>query len=90
MNNQIINVVFGQKKQLQITFETKQAICVEIASIHQGSILPVYKGSYEVTPMTVQQLLSTKEKHMLDDVTIHEIPYFETTNEYGETVSIAS
>ena len=53
--------------------------------------LPDYGGDYEVTPSTGEQELQTRNKTMRDDVTVHAIPYHETTNDAGGyTVSIAS
>lgn len=49
-----------------------------------------YQGEYEVTPKTIAQYLFTQDKVMSKDVTVYEIPYAETTNEYGTTVTIAS
>ena len=49
-----------------------------------------YTDSYEVTPTTGEQVLPTRAKTMADDITVHAIPYMETSNEYGLTVSIAS
>lgn len=49
-----------------------------------------YIGEYEVIPKTIIQYLYTKDKTMSKDVTVYEIPYQETANEYGTTVSIAS
>ena len=50
-----------------------------------------YIGSYEVTPSTSEQVLATRRKTMGNDVTVHSIPYVETTNEQGGyTISIAS
>lgn len=49
-----------------------------------------YKGPYEVIPKTIDQTLETKNKLMKDDVTVKEIPYAETSNVYGTTVTIAS
>ena len=49
-----------------------------------------YTESYEVTPTTSEQVLATRAKTMADDLTVHAIPYMETSNEYGLTVSIAS
>lgn len=49
-----------------------------------------YTGEYEVTPKTIAQYLATQDKTMSKDVTVYEIPYAETTNEYGTTVTIAS
>lgn len=59
----------------------------------QGRIhdrLPDYEGPYEATPMITEQFLETKDKSMLDDVTINPIPYQEVSNPYGTTVSIGS
>ena len=47
-----------------------------------------YIGNYEVTPTSSEQSLLTKNKHMEDDVTIHKIPYYETSNLTGITVYI--
>ncbi len=49
-----------------------------------------YKGPYSVIPDVTLQVLNTKDLAMEDDVTVHEIPYKETSNEHGITVSIAS
>lgn len=48
-----------------------------------GSPLPYYEGSYEVTPRKIEQLLETKNKSMLDDVTINAINYAEVANPQG-------
>lgn len=62
--------------------------------IQTGKPIPVvtdpYNGPYEVTPMTIAQVLETELKNMRDDVTVKEIPYAETHNEHGVTVVIAS
>ena len=51
----------------------------------------VYDGAYEVTPQAhEEQILPTKNKRMTDDVTVLRVPYFETSNIYGNTVFIAS
>lgn len=49
-----------------------------------------YYGEYEITPKVIAQYLYTKDKTMSKDVTVYEIPYAETQNDYGTTVSIAS
>ena len=49
-----------------------------------------YTGEYTVTPKAHDQtVLPTKRKQMLDDVTVLEVPYYETSNESGVTVYIA-
>lgn len=51
-----------------------------------------YEGEYEVTPLAfVEQTLMTNGRVMRGDVTVHEVPYHETSNVAGGvTVSIAS
>lgn len=58
---------------------------IKIADNHQG--LP-YTGEYEVTPTMGEQVLSTRSKTMRDDVTVHAIPYTQTTNESGGYTAI--
>lgn len=51
----------------------------------------VYDGEYEVTPQAhKEQILLTKNKSMTDNVTVLRVPYFETSNIYGNTVFIAT
>jgi len=46
--------------------------------------VPPYEGSYEVSPLVgAEIILPTSGKRLEDDVTILEIPYYETTNEAG-------
>lgn len=47
-----------------------------------------YEGKYTVTPKTISQTLHTANLVMDDNVTVLEIPYFETANETGDTVYI--
>lgn len=49
-----------------------------------------YTGEYIVIPKVYDQFLYTNGLVMDDDVTVTEIPYAETINPYGTTVSIAS
>lgn len=54
-----------------------------------GAALPAYTGAYTVTPQAyMEQTLKTKSKSMTDDVTVEEIPIYETSNEYGTTINI--
>jgi hypothetical protein len=52
---------------------------------------PVYYGEYEVTPLAFEQtVLNTSNKLMKKNVTVKEIPYYETSNlGGGVTVYIA-
>jgi hypothetical protein len=44
---------------------------------------PSFDGPYEVTPRFYEQKLETKEKLMIDDVTVEVIPAHEVTNPAG-------
>lgn len=62
----------------------------ELCSVIAYSNAKTYDGAYEVTPMAdEEQVLVTAQKLMADDVTIHKVPYYETSNEHGITVYIA-
>ena len=69
----------ASKKDLE--FESSYSVYIE------GEI---YDGDYEVTPKVDAQSLPTATKVMLQDVQINKIPYFETSNEYGNTIYIGS
>lgn len=50
---------------------------------------PPYNGAYEVTPQPYTDVvLPTRDKLMLNNVTVHEIPYFTTTNDKGGYTAI--
>lgn len=50
-----------------------------------------YDGEYTVIPAAhAETVLLTNGLMMTDNVTVTQVPYFETSNEYGETVYIAS
>ena len=45
---------------------------------------PVYEWEYEVIPrLNIDQILETRNKRMLADVTVHESPVTVTTNPHG-------
>lgn len=47
-----------------------------------------YEGPYEVTPKIESQMLATRNKTMIDNVTVLEIPYAEVTNPVGGKTAI--
>ncbi len=48
-----------------------------------------YTGSYEIDPLKTAQVLPTKDKLMIDDLTVLGIYYYEVTNaQGGYTVTI--
>lgn len=49
---------------------------------------PNYRGQYVVRPNLSVQVLETKNKSLLRDVVVHEIPYVETSNPSGGYTAI--
>ena len=61
-----------------------------IAILETASIsYPNYDGEYIITPRVDEQILETKNKITRENIEIKEIPYSETSNEYGYTITIA-
>lgn len=76
-----------------IDFQIDEADSIDFVLDDYVNIAPTYEtyeGPYTVIPKVVDQMLATKDKLMLDDVTVTEIPYVEVSNIYGTTVSIAT
>ena len=49
-----------------------------------GSAYPYYDGIIEITPVVdLDILLETKEKIVTDNIIVHEIPYYQTSNLSG-------
>lgn len=54
-----------------------------------GKATPPYDGEYIVTPKTYdEQILPTKNKKMVDNLTVKKIPQYEVSNLYGNTLII--
>lgn len=47
-----------------------------------------YTGPYSVVPTIDSQSLNTGDKHLIHDVTIEPIPYYEVSNQNGKTIII--
>lgn len=50
----------------------------------------IYVGATSVTPSTESVTLQTGGKLVADDITVNAIPYTETANAYGTTVTIGA
>lgn len=64
-----------QNKQLDTEFDNIQIV--------PEYINDPYEGEYMVTPRVEAQTMFTKDKVMMDDVTIKEIPIYRTSNTSG-------
>lgn len=63
----------------------------EIVTRIQHGDFQTYAGPHEVTPKAAAaQVLETARKVVLQDITVHEVPYWETSNQSGKTAFIAS
>lgn len=48
-----------------------------------------YNGEYDITPKRCEQIIDVEGKHMLEDICVKEIPFYEVTNDSGgKTVKI--
>lgn len=53
------------------------------------SQIPPYNGEYEVTPKTYdEQVLPTRNKRMINNLTVKKIPQYEVSNDSGYTLII--
>ena len=59
--------------------------------VGEGDTSTVYDGDYSVIPLAFQEtVLKTRNKKLVDNIIVKEIPYYETTNlSGGNTVYIA-
>lgn len=73
------------------TPEEQQAIIDEVVAKIPTTTVPAYTGSYKVTPKAFDDTtIECEGKVMTDNVQVSKIPYFETSNESGDTVYIGS
>lgn len=81
-------MIIASKKSLKGSITTKEKIS---GFVNVGGMIKQesYNGSYEIIPTIEQQILQTKNKTMINDLTIKSIPYSEVTNtSNGITVTI--
>lgn len=81
--NEVDSFIAANFIQTKCTFNTNFG---EVFLINTGE---TYEGDYNVIPRVYQQVLETKDKLMLDDVTVEIIPLAKTINlSNGYTVTI--
>ena len=73
---------------VNVQTDVARPMSIKTAVIHVDG--DPYEGPYEVTPKITAQTLDTHDKHMKDDVTVLEIPYYETSHQDGLTVYIGN
>lgn len=74
-----------------LSVEADEATLEAEACIYIGGTGTPYTGAYGVTPKAYEeQILETAHKYLTQNVTVHEVPIYVTSNPSGETVYIAS
>ena len=75
--------------RLKCTIHSSRPKLKGVVRVSSGVPVDDYDGDYIVTPIPYNsQTLETKDKRMLEDVTVLAIPYYETSNTSGLTVYI--
>lgn len=83
-----LNVVFEESDQ-RLTAEFSENdfhISADFGEVHiVKDVGESYRGDYAVTPKVGMQVIPTKGKYMIEDMTINPIPIFEVSNSSGGT-----
>lgn len=86
-----IKISFSETGRFGAQFLDNRDLFAEFGSTTAIDKSPIYDGDYVVTPKVTEQMLATKDKRMIDDVTVLEIPFYKTINVAGgDTVFIAN
>lgn len=88
----LVEEVLNANLELAPVISASLAPTIELnGEISRDASVNYYTGAYTVTPQADSEVvLPTKMKMLTDDVTVFKVPYFETSNQYGDTVYIAS
>ena len=86
-----IRLTFQEKEaEFRVGFEAASEFGLLFDESNGTSGCIPYDGSYDITPQLSDQILATKDRHMVDDLLVREIPYHEVSNiQRGTTVIIA-
>ena len=79
-------IISADAQELVHVISVSQPFSVGILTADQVPIdfnAQAYEGPYSVRPKTFAQVLNTQDKRMLRDVTVTEIPYYQTSNPKG-------
>lgn len=77
---------------VNVSIIPQEPVTVHVDAVTRTSAndVPVYDGPYEAIPKVEAQTLPTAKKLMMDDVTVHGVPFYEVSNDQGgNTVYIA-
>ena len=88
---QVINLdaVIDEYVNVSVSEENTVSVNADVTVTHAQA--DYYEGEYVVIPRANDSVvLETRDKLLTDDVTVTKVPYYQTHNETGETVFIAS
>lgn len=96
-SNRIKGTIYNNQEKLIGTIQSGLSVVGTVsgnsslvATIVPSTITyPNYDGDYIIIPQVNEQTLETKNKITRENIEIKEIPYSETSNEYGFTITIA-
>lgn len=78
---------FAESTQLKARFSTSDGFSAKFGDMYRSG--DIYDGEYVVTPKAWEEVvLETQGYLMRDDVTVLEIPYYETSNLSGGKTAI--
>jgi len=84
-------VSFSKPANFGVTFAGSAGFHAEFEKTIEIPVGDFYQGEYTVIPKAHEaQVLPTRMLIMSDDLTVTQVPYFQTSNVYGDTVYIAS
>lgn len=98
LNSKVVKgTIYDQDNKLKGTIQSGLSVLGSIsgndslvATIVPSTIsFPNYDGEYIIVPKVEEQILDTKNKITRENIEVKEIPYLETSNEYGYTITIA-
>lgn len=98
LNSKVVKgTIYDQNNKLKGTIQSGLSVLGSIsgndslvATIVPSTIsFPNYDGEYIITPKVEEQILDTKNKITRENIEVKKIPYLETSNEYGYTITIA-
>ena len=82
----VLDIAPAEQMLLDVAEDVTTLVLDEEGAVGTGGVkVEEYKGEYIVIPSSAEQKLATKQRFLTDDVTVTEIPYFETSNNSGGT-----
>lgn len=94
LHNYETRVFFEKAKEFNVKFENVSSFANkfdEIMIIDKLNDVEKYDGACTVVPKANQeQVLETKDKYVTSNIVVTKVPFYETSNDSGKTIYIAS